>query len=60
MWFVRLTLAYFLASTYGLQGVWFAMAVELTFRGMMFLVRIYRGKWMRKIAHNPQIKAAMS
>lgn len=60
MWFVRLTLAYVLASTYGLQGVWFAMAVELTFRGMMFLVRIYRGKWMRKIAHNPQIKAAMS
>lgn len=60
MWFVRLTLASVLASTYGLQGVWFAMAVELTFRGMMFLIRIYRGKWMRKIAHNPQIKAAMS
>lgn len=30
MWLVRLTLAYALASSYGLRGVWFAMAVELT------------------------------
>lgn len=50
MWLVRLTLAYALASSYGLRGVWFAMAVELTFRGTMFLVRIFRGSWLNKIA----------
>ena len=50
MWLVRLTLAYALASSYGLRGVWFAMAVELTFRGSMFLVRIFRGSWLNKIA----------
>lgn len=49
MWFVRLTLAYLLAKEYGLPGVWTAMAIELTFRGTLFLIRLYRGKWMRKI-----------
>ena len=42
MWGVRLTLAALLASTYGLQGVWIAMAIELTFRGIIFLVRLSR------------------
>ena len=46
MWCVRLTLAYALSHHYGLRGVWFAMAVELTFRGAIFLVRIFRGKWL--------------
>ncbi|MCR5077877.1 MAG: MATE family efflux transporter [Prevotella sp.] len=41
MWLVRLTLAYALASRYGLRGVWFAMAVELTFRGISFLVYLF-------------------
>jgi putative MATE family efflux protein len=41
MWGVRLTLAALLAGTYGLQGVWTAMAIELTFRGMMFLARLH-------------------
>ena len=49
MWGVRLTLAALLASTYGLPGVWIAMAVELTFRGTIFLVRQLRGGWLRKI-----------
>ncbi len=47
MWCVRLTLAYMLAQHYGLRGVWFAMAVELTFRGTIFLIRIFRGKWIK-------------
>lgn len=42
MWVVRLTLAALLAPTYGLTGVWTAMAVELTFRGTIFLVRLFR------------------
>jgi putative MATE family efflux protein len=46
MWGVRLTLAFGLSKVYGLRGVWFAMATELTFRGCMFLYRIFRGKWM--------------
>ena len=42
MWAVRLTLAALLAPTYGLQGVWTAMAIELTFRGTIFLIRLVR------------------
>ena len=47
MWFVRLTLAYGLSKSYGLEGVWIAMAVELTFRGILFLVRLFRGSWTK-------------
>jgi Na+-driven multidrug efflux pump len=49
MWGVRLTLAALLATTYGLPGVWTAMAIELTFRGVMFLIRLLRGGWMKKM-----------
>ena len=47
MWLVRLTLAYGLSQSYGLEGVWIAMATELTFRGVLFLVRLFRGSWMK-------------
>lgn len=47
MWCVRLTVAALLAKEYGLAGVWTAMALELTFRGSMFLIRLFRGKWMK-------------
>lgn len=47
MWFVRLTLAYGLSKSYGLEGVWIATAVELTFRGILFLVRLFRGSWTK-------------
>jgi putative MATE family efflux protein len=46
MWCVRLTMAAALAPHYGLTGVWIAMAVELTFRGTIFLIRLFRGKWL--------------
>lgn len=49
MWGVRLTLAALLATKYGLPGVWVAMAIELTFRGTIFLVRQLRGGWLKKI-----------
>ena len=45
MWGVRLTLAWWLSKDYGLTGVWIAMATELTFRGLMFLSRLFFGKW---------------
>lgn len=48
MWCVRLSLAYVLAPGYGLKGVWVAMAVELTFRGCLFLWRLFSGKWMQQ------------
>ena len=47
MWGVRLTLAAFLAPRYGLRGVWTAMAIELTFRGAIFLARLFRGRWLK-------------
>ena len=40
MWAVRLTLAATLAPKYGLKGVWTAMAIELCFRGSIFLTRL--------------------
>lgn len=48
MWLVRLTLAAHLAPTYGLRGVWMAMAVELTLRGTIFLIRLFSGRWLKK------------
>ena len=48
MWCVRITMAVFLVPRMGLRGYWTAMALELCFRGMLFLVRLYRGKWMKK------------
>ena len=47
MWLVRLTLAYGLSKSYGLEGVWIAMATEHTFRGVLFLIRLFRGSWMK-------------
>ena len=48
MWGVRLTLAALLARGYGLKGVWTAMAIELTFRGVIFLCRLFYGHWDEK------------
>lgn len=45
MWGVRLTLAWWLSQTHGLRGVWTAMAIELTFRGLIFLARLWKGHW---------------
>jgi Na+-driven multidrug efflux pump len=33
----------------GLQGVWIAMAVELTFRGIIFLIRFRGDSWLSHI-----------
>ena len=49
MWAVRLTLAASLAPKYGLKGVWMAMATELTFRGSIFLIRLFMGNWSEKL-----------
>ena len=48
MWGIRLTLASLLAPRFGLVGVWSAMCCELCIRGLLFLVRLARGKWLEK------------
>lgn len=55
MWCVRLSLAALLAREYGLPGVWTAMAIELTLRGILFLIRLFGGKWNGH--HRPTEKA---
>lgn len=47
IWLVRLPIAAILARTIGLRGVWLAMCIELTFRGVIFLVRLIRGSWLK-------------
>ena len=47
IWGVRLTLAAILAPTMGLKGVWIAMAIELCFRGAIFLLRLRTDRWLR-------------
>ena len=56
MWGIRLTLAAWMAPVYGLKGVWTAMAIDLSVRGVMFLTRLFRGNWMKSVvssSHQP-------
>ena len=48
IWLVRLPLAAILAPSMGLAGVWLAMCIELSFRGAIFLFRLFSGAWLRK------------
>lgn len=49
IWAVRLSLAALLAPSLGLKGVWIAMCAELCFRGIIFLVRLKRERWMKNV-----------
>jgi putative MATE family efflux protein len=48
MWGVRIVLTIILVPEFGLYGAWIAMAVELTVRGILFLIRVFREKWLNK------------
>ena len=48
IWLVRLPLAAILAPSMGIAGVWLAMCIELSFRGAIFLFRLFSGAWLRK------------
>ncbi len=48
MWGVRIVLAAILVPQLGLSGYWIAMTIELCFRGSIFLIRLFRNKWMKK------------
>lgn len=47
IWLIRIPLAAIMAPAMGLRGVWIAMCIELTFRGLIFLGRLYWGKWLK-------------
>ncbi len=46
IWGIRLTLSFFLSRQIGLQGAWIAMALDLTVRGILFLIRLKRENWL--------------
>ena len=48
MWIVRIIPAAILTPRLGLTGFWIAMCIELNFRGFIFLIRLYRGRWLNK------------
>jgi putative MATE family efflux protein len=50
MWIVRISLALVLASSMGLIGVWIAMCIELWVRGLLFLLRLWSGRWTKKMS----------
>lgn len=41
LWIVRLGLSILLVKPFGLPGIWFAMAIELCFRGIIMLLRVF-------------------
>ena len=55
MWGVRITLVLLLTKHLGLVGVWLAMAVELTARGVIFLMRLYSGRWLQMAAFGESV-----
>ena len=48
MWFIRIGLALLLTPTMGLVGYWIAMAIELSVRGIAFLIYVRGGRWLSK------------
>ena len=48
MWGVRVPLSLLLVGPLGLHGVWLAMCIELCARGVLFLIRLGQGKWLRR------------
>lgn len=48
MWIFRIGFSYILGQwlNMGVLGVWVAMSIDWVFRAVLFVVRLYRGKWM--------------
>ena len=49
MWVVRLGLSAIMVKSMGLYGVWMAMAIELCFRGTVYLLWLSTKRWMRSV-----------
>ena len=48
MWGVRVPLSALLAPRFGLHGVWIAMALQLALCGALYLLRMWRKRWLPK------------
>lgn len=48
IWGVRIVMSLLLVKQFGLVGVWVAMCVELNVRGILFLIRLKREKWLER------------
>ena len=55
MWVVRIGLALILTPRYGLVGYWIAMCIELSLRGILFLIYVRSNHWLRKWETAPQL-----
>lgn len=61
MWIVRLGLSALFVRSMGLYGVWMAMAIELCFRGTVYLIWLSTKRWMKKdLINNRQASACIS
>ena len=49
MWIVRLGLSAIMVKSMGLYGVWMAMAIELCFRGTVYLIWLSTKRWMKSV-----------
>ncbi|MBQ3425903.1 MAG: MATE family efflux transporter [Clostridia bacterium] len=48
MWGFRICPAIALVRIFGLRGFWMAMCGELCLRGVLFLIRLLRGRWLKR------------
>lgn len=46
MWGIRVLSVVLFTHSYGVVGVWVSMTCELVFRGIVFLIRLLRGRWL--------------
>lgn len=53
IWIVRISLAWILAPSMGLHGIWLAMCIELCVRGAVFLICLAGNRWIRKSKATP-------
>lgn len=51
IWLIRVMLGYILAIVFhmGLIGIWIAYSIDITFRGIILLIRFLRGQWQKII-----------
>lgn len=49
MWGIRVLSVILWTKSFGLIGVWGSMTVELAARGILFFVRLWKGKWIQVV-----------
>lgn len=51
MWIVRLGLSAIMVKSMGLYGVWIAMAIELCFRGIVYIIYLSSKSWIKSVVN---------